>query len=145
MTAHILTFPGMAQGKQPARLQVVEDDYSVKVESDADQRFWVRVERGDGDTVVVSDFIQGDLSENDLARGLGLAVRTLRAQDRMYIHFKDIVPGGTDVPRFAFRLERTAESLKRAARAIAADSGREMAGFAIRPRGAKMDAVAALS
>lgn len=142
MTARILPFPGANPHHPAARLQLLEDDYSAKVMADTDQRFWVRVERDSGDSIVVSDFIRGELAERQLIAGLRLALRALDISGRQEIRFKDIVPGGTGKPLFGLRLERMTECVKRASSAIAADSGRTVCAFSIRPRGDKMDAVA---
>lgn len=141
MTARILPFPGATPHHPAARLQLLEDDYSAKVMADTDQRFWVRVERDSGDSIVVSDFVRGELAERELIAGLRLALQALDISGRREIRFKDIVPAdGT--PLFGLRLERMAECVKRASNAIAADSGRTVCAFNLRPRGDKMDAVA---
>lgn len=145
MTARILSFPGAIPNQPAARLRLVEDEYAAKVTADSDQRFWVRVERDPGDTIVVSDFIRGELAERELIAGLRLALRALDASGRNEIRFKDIVPGGMGKPLFGRRLEQMTECVKRASRAVAADSGRQIAAFNIRPQGDKMDAVARFS
>ncbi|BCH20691.1 hypothetical protein MesoLjLc_04650 [Mesorhizobium sp. L-8-10] len=145
MSARILRFPGAIPNHPPARLRLIEDEYAAKVTADADRRFWVRVEREGGDTIVVSDFAVGELSESDLIEGLRLALRALDHRGRAAIRFMDIVPGGMDKPLFGMRLERAAELVKRLSWAIASDSGRRITAFNICQRGDKMDAVARFS
>lgn len=145
MTARVLIFSDAARKRQRARLTLAEDDYAIKVTSDDDPHFWVRVERGGGGSIVVSDFIRGNLTDDDLIEGLRLAVRSLGGPDRTQIVFRDMVPCAADAGRAAVRMERVAESARRAARAMAADGSRRMAAFGVRPRGGKMDAVATLS
>lgn len=142
MSARILRFPGVIPNHPPARLRLLEDEYAAKVSADADRRFWVRVEREGGDTIVVSDFVAGELAESDLIEGLRLALRALDHRGRAGIRFMDIVPGGMDKPLFGMRLEQATELVKRVSRMIAADSGRRVVTFNVRTRGDKMDAIA---
>ncbi|MGO4831485.1 hypothetical protein AB4144_04185 [Rhizobiaceae sp. 2RAB30] len=142
MSARILSFPGAIPNHPPARLRLLEDEYAVKVSADADRRFWVRVEREGGDTIVVSDFVGGDLAESDLIEGLRLALRALDHRGGSGIRFMDIVPGGMDKPLFGMRLEQATELVKRVSWAIAADGGRRVTTFNVRTRGDKMDAIA---
>jgi hypothetical protein len=147
MSAVILTFPTAASAVKPpvAELDVTGDDYSVKVQAAEDDRFWVRVERNFGETITVTDFARGELPETDLIGGLKLAIQALGIADRRRIVFRDIVPGGMDKALFAFRLEQATECAKRAATAIAADSGCLLRDFRIEHRAGKMDAVASFS
>lgn len=142
MTARILSFPGAIPHQPAARLRLVEDDFAAKVTAESDKRFWIRVERDCGDAIVVSDFIRGELAERELIAGLRLALRALDLSGRNEIRFRDIVPGGISKPLFGLRLEQITECVKRASSAVAADSGRKVAAFSIRPQGDKMDAVA---
>jgi hypothetical protein len=145
MSARVLAFLGTPPVRTSAVLQVVEDDFSVKVLSEADDRFWVRVEKGVGDSVVVTDFVAGRHGEDDLIEALRLAVRLLGVGAATRIRFRDLVPGSVDAPRFAFRLEQATEIAKRAAIAIARDAGRSLASFKIERRGEKMDALASVA
>jgi hypothetical protein len=145
MTARILQFPRtVAQSRRP-NLLVVEDAFSTKVEAEADQRFWVRVEKDESDTVVVSDFNRGSLAEEDLIRALQLAVAAAGAADRSKIVFKDLVSAAALGAQFGFKLERSTEMVKRACNALALANRRKLASFRITPRGRKMDAQASFS
>jgi hypothetical protein len=142
MSARILRFPGAIPNHPPARLRLVEDEYAAKVTADGDRRYWVRVERDGGDLIVVSDFVGGELDEIELIAGLRLALRALGHTDRDAIRFMDLVPGGMGKPLFGLQLEQVTERVKRVCWAIAADSGRRVVAFNVRPRGDKMDALA---
>ncbi|HWK67693.1 MAG TPA: hypothetical protein VNS34_22450 [Rhizobiaceae bacterium] len=145
MTARILSFPGVHRENPASKLQIIEDDFAAKVTAETDRRFWIRVEKDPGETIVVSDFVLGSLAEQGLVAGLRLALRTLEMQDRKEILFKDLLPDGTGRPLFGLRLEQMAEQVKRAAGVVAADMGREVTAFSIRTRGDKMDALARFS
>ena len=145
MVAKIVRFPEKVTQPELAPLRLAEDDFSVKVMSDDDAHFWVRIEKDDSDTVVVSDFLQGGLSEADLVVGLRMALKAARMSHRRRVLFRDIVPGGAEKPLFALRLQQTSDCVKRAVTAIAADGGRTLATFAIVPRGNKMDVAATLA
>lgn len=141
MTARILSFPGVYRENPASTLQIIEDDFAAKVTAEADRRFWIRVEKDPGETIIVSDFALGSLAEHGLVAGLRLALRTLEMADRKEILFKDLIPDGTGRPLFGLRLEQMAERVKRAAGVVAADTGREVEAFSIRTRGDKMDAL----
>jgi hypothetical protein len=145
MTARILQFPGTVAQSERANLLVVEDEFSAKVETDADKLFWVRVEKDFSDTIVVSDFIRGGLAEKDLIRALQLAVAASGAADRSKIVFKDLVSAAAEGAQFGFKLEQATEAIKRACSALALANRRKLASFKIAPRGRKMDAQASFS
>ena len=91
---------------------------------------------------MVSDFTRGGLGENDLIRGLQLAVAASGAADRSKIVFKDLVPAAAQGAQFGFKLEQASETIKRACHALALANRRKLASFKITPRGRKMDAQA---
>ncbi|MCQ8782273.1 hypothetical protein [Mangrovibrevibacter kandeliae] len=127
-----------------APLRVGGDDYSVKVETEADKLFWIRVERTDDHRALITDYIQGEMSEADLLSGLLLALGEAGASRRPEIVFENIVPRTPDRALYGIRLQQMSEKLRRACNAVASATDRSVTRFEIRARGEKMDVVAQL-
>ena len=73
-------------------LVVSEDDFSVKVTSDVDPMFWVRIKRTDDQTIVVTDFKAGSLQQITLNIALRKAVSTLHKRAPKQLTFKNVAP-----------------------------------------------------
>lgn len=100
MTAQIFDFQKIKQNSSADNLDIMVDDFSVRVTSKVDRLFWVRVvETEDGD-VVVTDFNRGELPQVALNMGLRKALGQLFAKRPKSLRFKDITPSGhTSVPQ----------------------------------------------
>ncbi|WP_137929175.1 hypothetical protein [Mesorhizobium comanense] len=122
-------------------LLVREDDFSVRVERSDDPRFWVRVERETGDSIVVTDYNAGSRPDQELAAGVALALRTLRRPLDKVI-FRDMFPLGMEGPDLPVKMIQATEALKKICLHIAAETGQEVASFNLEPRRGKLDAIA---
>lgn len=122
-------------------LSVSGDDYCVRVESDIDARYWVRIERGEGDDLVVTDFTAGGRPDRELQQGLMMGINALQpgAFDRMV--FRDLIPAGHQTPQFPLRVVEAFDRAKRLAETVAGATGREVAAATMEPRRGKLDAI----
>lgn len=85
------------------------DSYSVQVVSEADKLFWIRIERGDGECIVVSDLKLSTVSVDSAAGLLGAAIEAAGYGDTRRIKFRDVAPGrSAELAKFrqeAFRVD----------------------------------------
>jgi hypothetical protein len=93
------------------RLSQAEDDYSVKLTLDGDPRFWWRVEKTDGDRMLITDFTQGSQDDRVMAVALAQLIQFRKKALPLELVFHDLVPGQFDPGAHRIRLNRTAESV----------------------------------
>lgn len=79
-------------------LSVSQDEFSVRVASTVDDRFWIRVELPPGACVVVTDAMPGSQSDETMAAGLAAALRTAGAENSTILIFRDVVPNPPEDP-----------------------------------------------
>jgi hypothetical protein len=123
------------------RLSISGDDYCVRVESDIDPRYWVRIERGDGEDLVVTDFTAGGRPDAELRQGLVMGIEALQPGpfDRMV--FRDLIPAGHQSAQFPRKVVEAFDQVKRLAATVADATGREVGQATMEPRRGKLDAI----
>jgi len=124
-----------------AELVVGGDDFSVRVESRLDPRFWVRIERETGGGIVVTDFTAGSRPEAELKAAFLLGVEALNVADFDRVVFRDLVPSGDQSEGFPVKVIQSADLAKRLAAALAEARNRPVRGFTMEPRRRKLDAI----
>ena len=73
-------------------LSIREDEFSVQYLLKSDPAFWIRLVKPIGDTLCISDALQGSLSEEELEAAL-TEVLTIHASETVHsIIFADIAP-----------------------------------------------------
>lgn len=94
MTAQIFDFQKIRHESSANNLDLLVDDYSVRVTSKSDHLFWVRVTETDDGDVVVTDFNSGQLPQVTLNIALRKALGQLFAQRPKSLRFKNIISTG---------------------------------------------------
>lgn len=126
---------------QPARMSLVGDDLAIRVESELDPRFWVRVEAGGGAELVVTDFTAGGRPEAELLEAMVMAVEALRPGPFRRMVFRDLIPAGHQTAQFPVKVVEAFDRVKRLADAVAGAEGRSVASATMEPRRGKLDAI----
>ncbi|WP_299891833.1 hypothetical protein [uncultured Ruegeria sp.] len=95
------------------KLTFQQDEFSVKLTLTDDPKFWWRVEKTNGDTLLITDFMPG--AQND--QTMAIALKNLMAQSGqtppLTVIFHDLVPGSPEPGAYRIRLNDVAQSLER--------------------------------
>lgn len=131
---------GEAAASAP-QLSLSGDAYCVRVESDIDPRFWVRIERGDGEDLVVTDFTAGGRPDAELRQGLVMGIEALQPGAFERLVFRDLIPAGHQSAHFPRQVVEAFDKVKRLAAMVARATGREVGQATMAPRRGKLDAI----
>ena len=88
------------------------DDYSEQFSDPEDPRFWIRIEKPLGDTVVLSDVLFGEQDEYRMASAIGQALETLGLRRSRKMIFKHLGPASEwETGEKLARMEKVVEAL----------------------------------
>lgn len=130
-----------ARTSSAASLTVSNDGLAIRVESELDPRFWVRVEAGGGAELVVTDFTAGGRPEAELLEAMVMAVEALKPGPFRRMVFRDLIPAGHQTAQFPVKVVEAFDRVKRLADAVAGAEGRSVASATMEPRRGKLDAI----
>ena len=133
--------PAQFAGAPRQRLSLVRDDIAIRVESEIDARFWVRLEVEGVDELVVTDFTAGGRPEVELIDAMVMAVEALEPGPFRRMVFRDLIPAGHQSAQFPVRVVEAFDRVKRLAEAVADAEGRSVATATMEPRRGKLDAI----
>jgi len=122
-------------------LSISNDGLAFRAESALDARFWLRVEAGDGDELVVTDFTPGGRPEAELREAIVAVIEALEPGPFRRMVFRDLFPAGQQTPQFPIRLVEAFDRVKRLADAVAGALGRSVGLATMEPRRGKLDAI----
>lgn len=126
-------------------LKVRRDDFSIQVSSGRDPRFWLRLELGSSDKVVVSDLKQSTFSDAVCAEILKDLMEFIHPSPEFDLVFADIAPNPDPAPTEAegYRARATREfaRLGVVVSTLAPLLGAGLRSGVVEPRRGKMDAV----
>ena len=90
-----------------------EDDFSVKLTIDSDPFFWWRVEKTFDDTLLITDFTQGEQDDATMGAALADLILAHGATRPARIVFHNLVPGPTDDPNaYRIRLNQITQAVQ---------------------------------
>lgn len=145
MSADIVNFEELHVQSASNSLSVVLDDFSVKVVSDKDPFFWVRVQKSDEGEVIVTDFNPGKLPQISLNIALRKAVRELYTPTPNNITFKNIISLTSTGANCSASYEGPINAIRCACEGFARVSRTVISSFRVVPEGHKFNIVVALS
>lgn len=79
-------------GNARRKYSIREDEFSVQYADEFDRKFWIRIEKPVTDVLIISDALQGKLSDDDMVAAFATVLAIHITDDVHRILFSDIAP-----------------------------------------------------